>query len=620
MTEEIVHILHFNDTYTLSKTPRFLNSLLSKKKASTITLFSGDIFFPSFMSFEEHGSQMVNFLEEVKVDFGILGNHDFEMGEERCIDLLKTTKTNWIMTNLMKLDKSRLADSFEYKIIYKNNFKIGILGFVDISWIETSIFNKNDLLYKNFIFSAKKYVRILKNLDCDIIIALTHMMNKSDELLMDKVDGIDLILGGHEHCYFIKRDKKCVVVKSGSDFESYNEITIYKSKDKFKEQTIKTNSKLICNDNYYFLREKRTSKEFDNFFFSSKKQEKNSPKKKEILKKTRKEKNRIKNKKRKEIQKKSLKDYYINIKIKKHLITSKTPYNKKYKKTVDDAVNKVKSKHLKAMAYFKTEYNLKANIIRSEECNIGNLISDFIKIEYESDIALVTGGHIRSEKIFKRNSKLHSFELINMVPYTNGYEVVRINGKRLKKMLEESYRYLPNCAGCFMHVSGIRIVLDVSKKVGQRIERIFYKDKIVGEKDIFSCVILKFVFKGKDGFTKFSKKSILPPKAENFNSLYILRDFFELASIEKYRKEFLLFKKFGFCIKKFDYPVHDYLNHNYLDVNLVDCLGDLVFKCLTRKCIKRLKKYCLVKDIFEVKDGFLWAFGDMIEKRLDIKS
>ena len=282
-------------------------------------------------------------------------------------------------------------------------------------------------------------------------------------------------------------------------------------------------------------------------------------------------------------------------------------------------INEVKSKHNKPVAYFKTEYNLKANIIRSEESNIGNLITDLIRIEFETDISFVQGGHIRSEKIFKKNSKLFSYELINMVPYIAGYEVVRINGKRLKKMLEESYRYLPNCAGCFGHVSGIRIDLNIIKKFGKRVERIFFKDKEVEEKDVFSCVILKFVFKGKDGFTKFTKRDILPAKAENFNTLYILRDFFQMASLEKFRKEFLIFQKLKVFEEILEYPVHDYLNHDYLSEDLIDCLGNLVFKCLTKKCMKRLKKYCLVRGIFEVKDGFIWIFGNMIEGRLNIK-
>lgn len=52
------------------------------------------------------------------------------------------------------------------------------------------------------------------------------MMNQSDENLQDKVDGIDLILGGHDHCYFVWKREGSVVLKSGSDFESFSVLEI----------------------------------------------------------------------------------------------------------------------------------------------------------------------------------------------------------------------------------------------------------------------------------------------------------------------------------------------------------------------------------------------------------
>jgi len=44
---------------------------------------------------------------------------------------------------------------------------------------------------------------------CELIIALTHMRFPNDERLAENVDGIDIILGGHDHVYQIKhvRDK-----------------------------------------------------------------------------------------------------------------------------------------------------------------------------------------------------------------------------------------------------------------------------------------------------------------------------------------------------------------------------------------------------------------------------
>ena len=42
-------------------------------------------------------------------------------------------------------------------------------------------------------------VKILRELGAEIVIALTHMDMISDERLSQEVQGIDLILGGHDH-------------------------------------------------------------------------------------------------------------------------------------------------------------------------------------------------------------------------------------------------------------------------------------------------------------------------------------------------------------------------------------------------------------------------------------
>ena len=48
-------------------------------------------------------------------------------------------------------------------------------------------------------------VTFFEEKNCDIIIALTHILNNHDCNLLQKVKGIDISLGGHEHCYFVKK-------------------------------------------------------------------------------------------------------------------------------------------------------------------------------------------------------------------------------------------------------------------------------------------------------------------------------------------------------------------------------------------------------------------------------
>jgi len=38
-----------------------------------------------------------------------------------------------------------------------------------------------------------------------VVIGLTHMSMKNDLLLAEKCDGIDIILGGHDHNYWVEQ-------------------------------------------------------------------------------------------------------------------------------------------------------------------------------------------------------------------------------------------------------------------------------------------------------------------------------------------------------------------------------------------------------------------------------
>ena len=58
------------------------------------------------------------------------------------------------------------------------------------------------------------------------MIALTHMRWPNDCLLAEGVAEIDLILGGHDHDYQIRKINNKVCVKSGTDFRQFSKIDI----------------------------------------------------------------------------------------------------------------------------------------------------------------------------------------------------------------------------------------------------------------------------------------------------------------------------------------------------------------------------------------------------------
>ena len=75
------------------------------------------------------------------------------------------------------------------------------------------------LVYIDDVECAKKLIKILKeDKKCDLIVALTHMRIPNEKNLAVLVPEIDIMLGGHDHVYYIELIDDVFLLKSGTDF------------------------------------------------------------------------------------------------------------------------------------------------------------------------------------------------------------------------------------------------------------------------------------------------------------------------------------------------------------------------------------------------------------------
>ena len=72
----------------------------------------------------------------------------------------------------------------------------------------------------------------------DYVIALTHMRITNDILLAKEVDGIDLILGGHDHQKFNEFVNGKWIIKSGTDFKSLSLIEVGKKAEAYETYNV----------------------------------------------------------------------------------------------------------------------------------------------------------------------------------------------------------------------------------------------------------------------------------------------------------------------------------------------------------------------------------------------
>lgn len=155
---------------------------------------------------------------------------------------------------------------------------------------------------------------------------------------------------------------------------------------------------------------------------------------------------------------------------------------------------------------------------RKYECNLGNLVSDAIiytrvnqyQGEFWTDaaISLVQGGGIRASTNVGHITK---FDLKSILPFNNSMLLVNITGDGIRKALEHAVEQYTGDRGEFLQMSGIRVVYDINKKVGQRIHTVDVlcadcevpEYTKLEEKREYRIIISEFLYNGGDGFNMF---------------------------------------------------------------------------------------------------------------------
>jgi len=124
--------------------------------------------------------------------------------------------------------------------------------------------------------------------------------------------------------------------------------------------------------------------------------------------------------------------------------------------------------------------DLGATGLRNTEQALGNLVADSMRIMGDADIAFTNGGGIRAD-IREGNLSKGSFNEI--LPYGNYLVIKEITPKVLFEALEHGLSLLPNNNGRFPHTSGMNVVYDPLKPVGQRVVSITIAGTTLGRND-----------------------------------------------------------------------------------------------------------------------------------------
>lgn len=150
----------------------------------------------------------VEMLNDMGYHATTIGNHEFDYGPDILAEYYleagyggDENKMSILSSNL-KIPSDHLLSQIKLKEneIYElpNGLKIGAFGLIGEGAFKLAT-DAPPIEYLSDIEAAKEQVAYLKSQNVDVIVAITHSGDQDDIALAQKVDGIDIILGGHYH-------------------------------------------------------------------------------------------------------------------------------------------------------------------------------------------------------------------------------------------------------------------------------------------------------------------------------------------------------------------------------------------------------------------------------------
>ncbi len=147
-------------------------------------------------------------------------------------------------------------------------------------------------------------------------------------------------------------------------------------------------------------------------------------------------------------------------------------------------------------------------VVRGGEAAWGNLITDAIRAAAHADVGVMNGGGIRGGARYEAGSRLTRRHVLAELPFGNLTLLFRLTGAQFRKTLEHAYAELPRPSGPFLQLSGASVVVDVSRKPGERVVSVMVGGKPLDDKAYYSVAASDFFLRGGDGYTEFTNATL----------------------------------------------------------------------------------------------------------------
>lgn len=431
-----------------------INQIRRLNSTYTLVVDGGDAWQGSFISNVVNGEIILKFLEYMKYDASVIGNHDFDFGLNALINNVKKSRVPILSSNIIDRITGQLVSWAEpYKIIIRDGIKIGIIGFITTQTRSTT---KScyiaGLEFLEPMSLAQQIADDLRRKGCEIVIVLSHQgvdvkFNSNEATNGELIDlanslqreSVDAIIGGHTHQRVSEYVNGIPIMVAEGFTLALGHIQLFYDPD--QGEIVYSKIRLIDADCRFAEEEKEVRKLLNKF------------------------ETKIKSKKKQVIA-------YTN--------------------------------HPISMDSYRNEYNGK--IPRDGASPLGDLIADAMRAHERTDIAFVNIGTIRAE--IQQSGEITYGDLYEILPLGNFNKISKMDAKQIKQVFEvpDKYTGLPA-----IQFSGLKVKWDAQRPNGDRMieiklldEEPIYVNGKYSEK-LFTVTTTDFLSSGEgDGYHVFS--------------------------------------------------------------------------------------------------------------------
>jgi 2',3'-cyclic-nucleotide 2'-phosphodiesterase/3'-nucleotidase len=439
-----------------------------QQRTGAMVLFTGGFLGCAHTIDSTHYSSMITLIDNLGVNYGILGTRDFEFGWDDVHNHLKFSHVTWIASNIVKPETGKPFKNCEEKVLVEwKGIQVGLIGLIDdwVSDVPSYSSSASNVKVLDPLEAAKRLCAELKDEGAEVILILSHCVSKEINEKLSALPDVQIVVSGHANGFesWKLNDSSLGVANGGLGGISSVSIAVSDSR-----------LPVVAWPPGYIV-----------------------------------------------------------------VTTERQPYD-----IVDSIVSNLREESDSALAtklgtITSTELQCSKQRVRTSETPLGNLLTDMMRLQMKTDIAVLNAGAIHSDCSLGPGL-ITIDDISNSLPHDDYVASVTISGEQIMDMLNNSVSRAPSADGRFLQVSGISFEYKVETTDRERCFNVMVQDQVLDLKQFYTCAMTGWLLNMHDGYKCFKGVSV-PLSNEFFPSIMqVVLNYFDkrmLSKADRYHRD-----------------------------------------------------------------------------------